>query len=79
MLPPRVRWSYVGQMNVSRSRVALVANMGLLYAIGGYDGCNNLSTVEIYNPDTDNWVLVSSMCAHEGGVGVGVIPCPKER
>uniref|UniRef100_A0A6A7FTI1 Kelch-like protein diablo n=3 Tax=Hirondellea gigas TaxID=1518452 RepID=A0A6A7FTI1_9CRUS len=73
------KWSYVASMNVSRSRVALVANMGLLYAIGGYDGCNNLSTVEVYNPETDSWSFISSMCAHEGGVGVGVIPCPQER
>ncbi|XP_018016317.1 kelch-like protein 18 [Hyalella azteca] len=77
--PITSKWSFVAPMNVSRSRVALVANMGLLYAIGGYDGCNNLSTVEVYNPETDKWDFISSMCAHEGGVGVGVIPCPTER
>jgi kelch-like protein 18 len=35
-------------MNVTRSRVALVSNMGCLWAIGGYDGMKNLSTVEVY-------------------------------
>lgn len=34
-------------MNVKRSRVALCANMGKLWAIGGYDGESNLSTVSI--------------------------------
>jgi kelch-like protein 18 len=61
-------------MNVMRSRVALVANAGKLWAIGGYDGVSNLSTVESYDPDTNTWSFVASMCAHEGGVGVGVVP-----
>ena len=60
-------------MTVRRSRVALVANMGKLWAIGGYDGDSNLSTVEVYDPDTNSWSFAAPMCAHEGGVGVGVI------
>lgn len=36
---PKARtWSFIAPMNVKRSRVALVANCGKLYAIGGYDG-----------------------------------------
>ena len=69
-----LRWSYVSSMNVTRSRVALVADMDRLWAIGGYDGMKNLSTVEMYNPETDTWSFVASMESHEGGVGVGVIP-----
>ena len=77
-------------MNVTRSRVALVADMDRLWAIGGYDGMKNLSTVsvrntqvstlqllfqvEMYNPEEDSWSFVASMESHEGGVGVGVIP-----
>uniref|UniRef100_A0A1B6L363 Kelch-like protein diablo n=1 Tax=Graphocephala atropunctata TaxID=36148 RepID=A0A1B6L363_9HEMI len=68
------KWKFVASMNVMRSRVALVANMGKLWAIGGYDGVSNLSTVEAYDPTTDSWSFVATMCAHEGGVGVGVIP-----
>ena len=34
-------------MNVTRSRVALVADMDRLWAIGGYDGMKNLSTVRV--------------------------------
>lgn len=68
------KWSYIAPMNVTRSRVALVANCGKLYAIGGYDGTSNLSTVEMYSPESNRWTFVASMCAHEGGVGVGVIP-----
>ncbi|XP_074652354.1 kelch-like protein 18 [Tubulanus polymorphus] len=70
-------WSYVAPMKVKRSRVALVSNCGRLYAVGGYDGVTNLNSTEMYNPDTNMWTTVASMCAHEGGVGVGVIPlCP---
>uniref|UniRef100_A0A1B6DBJ8 Kelch-like protein diablo n=1 Tax=Clastoptera arizonana TaxID=38151 RepID=A0A1B6DBJ8_9HEMI len=71
------KWRYVASMNVMRSRVALVANMGKLWAIGGYDGVSNLPTVEVYDPATDSWSFVAAMCAHEGGVGVGVIPICK--
>lgn len=46
------------------------ANMGKLWAIGGYDGESNLSTVEVYDPEADSWTFVASMCAHGGGVGV---------
>ena len=69
-----IRWEYVAPMNVMRSRAALVSNMGKLWAIGGYDGMTNLSTVEVYDPETNSWSFAASMCAHEGGVGVGVIP-----
>ena len=61
-------------MNVKRSRVALVANCGKLFAIGGYDGFTNLNTVEIYDPEKNVWVFAANMTAHEGGVGVGVVP-----
>ncbi|GLG94694.1 hypothetical protein R5R35_004288 [Gryllus longicercus] len=72
--PATNEWRFVAPMNVMRSRVALVANMGKLWAIGGYDGVSNLSSVEVYDPNMDTWSFVASMCAHEGGVGVGVIP-----
>ncbi|XP_042899946.1 kelch-like protein 18 isoform X2 [Parasteatoda tepidariorum] len=72
--PSTKQWKYIAPMNVMRSRVALAANFGKLYAIGGYDGTTNLNSVEVYNPETNRWEFVASMCAHEGGVGVGVIP-----
>lgn len=72
--PATKQWAFIASMNVMRSRVALVSNCGKLYAIGGYDGVTNLSTVEVYNPEANQWDFVASMCAHEGGVGVGVIP-----
>ena len=63
----------MSSMNVTRSRVALVADMDRLWAIGGYDGMKNLSTVEMYNPETDTWSFVASMESQEGAVGVGLM------
>ena len=72
--PVTNKWSKVADMNMKRSRVALVANCGKLYAIGGYDGSTNLSSVEMFDPETLTWTLARPMCAHEGGVGVAVVP-----
>ncbi|KAG8234651.1 hypothetical protein J437_LFUL006539 [Ladona fulva] len=68
------RWMMVRPMGVTRSRVALVSGGGFLWAVGGYDGAANLSTMETYDPRADAWTFAASMCAHEGGVGVGVLP-----
>jgi len=67
----------VASMNMTRSRVALVANAGKLWAIGGYNRCLNLPTVEVYDPKADCWKFAASMSACEGGVGVGVIAIQK--
>ncbi|XP_021962419.2 kelch-like protein 18 isoform X3 [Folsomia candida] len=67
-------WTECSPMKMMRSRVALVANMDKLWAIGGYDGVTNLSSVECYDPAKNEWTDAPPMCAHEGGVGVGVIP-----
>ncbi|XP_022916933.1 kelch-like protein 18 [Onthophagus taurus] len=74
--PNTNKWAFVAPMNDQRSRVALTANMGKLWAVGGYDGVSNLTSMEVYDPTTDTWTFASSMIAHEGGVGVGVISLP---
>ena len=40
----------------------------------GYDGENNLSTVECYDPKANRWEFYEPMNVHEGGVGVGLVP-----
>jgi hypothetical protein len=39
-----------------------------------YDGASNLATMEVYDVDEDRWEMSASLTAHEGGVGIGVIP-----
>jgi len=42
----------------------------LLYAIGGFDGKDRLSSVECYHPENDEWTMVSSMKCSRSGAGV---------
>lgn len=39
----------IAPMSVTRSRVALAANAGKLWAVGGYDGTANLSMLFLIN------------------------------
>ena len=55
-------------------RVGVVAIANQIYAIGGYDGLSNLSSVEVYNVDEKEWGAAAPMNRHQGGVGVAVIP-----
>ncbi len=86
--PDTDEWTTLASMNVKRSRVSLVANCGRLYAVGGYDGNTNLASMEVYaggcvgahastqvySPEEGVWRFAASMVAHEGGVGIGVVP-----
>ena len=40
----------------------------------GYDGENNLKSMECYDPKADRWEFHEPLTAHEGGVGVGLMP-----
>ena len=55
-----------------RVGVAVLSNQ--IYAIGGYDGLTNLSSVEVYCPDSEDWKPAPSLTRHQGGVAVAVIP-----
>lgn len=55
-----------------RVGVAVLSNQ--IYAIGGYDGLANLSSVEVYNPETEEWKPAPPLMRHQGGVVVAVIP-----
>ena len=68
------KWTLVAPMNVKRSRVALVANCGKLYAIGGYDGFTNLNTVEIYGPREERMELRAQYDRPWGRGGRGCQP-----
>jgi len=42
----------------------------LLYAIGGFDGEERLSSVECYHPENNEWTMVSPMKCTRSGAGV---------
>lgn len=41
----------------------------LLYAVGGYDGANRLSSCECYNPERNEWKTMASMKTLRSGAG----------
>ncbi|KAB5529890.1 hypothetical protein DKX38_019971 [Salix brachista] len=55
-------WRKLASMNVARYEFACAEVNGKVYVVGGYgvDG-DSLSSVEMYNPDTDKWILIESL------------------
>ncbi|KAJ8758867.1 hypothetical protein K2173_002646 [Erythroxylum novogranatense] len=55
-------WSKLSNMNVARYDFACAEVDGKIYAVGGYgmDG-DSLSSVEVYDPDSDKWTLIESL------------------
>lgn len=45
----------------------------ILGQVGGFDGSSGLSTAEKYDPATQEWRLIASMCTRRSSVGVGVL------
>lgn len=53
--PARNDWKMLGSMTSSRSNAGVAMLGDTIYAVGGFDGNEFLNTVEVYNPDTDEW------------------------
>lgn len=53
--------------------VCVYVSTGKLYAVGGYDGASRqcLSTVEEYDPVTNQWCYVADMSTRRSGAGTG--------
>lgn len=63
-----------GFMPVSQAPSSATLSVpGKLYAVGGYDGASRqcLSTVEQYNPATNEWTYVADMSTRRSGAGTG--------
>eukprot|EP00966_Prymnesium_polylepis_P302784 6994873-Prymnesium_polylepis.1 len=50
-------------MTVRRSRVAAAVVGGKIYVSGGFDGSNQLSSVEVYDPARSVWEAAPLMAA----------------
>lgn len=48
-------------MHCCRCYVSVAELNGFIYAMGGFDGVNRLSSVERYDPQTNQWTLITSM------------------
>ena len=65
-------WVYVASLNVARSRPGVAALNGKLYAVGGYNGSEHLSSVECYDPLLDRWQLIEAMATPRNSPAVAV-------
>lgn len=55
------RWELAEAMSILRSRVGVAVLNNKLYAFGGYNGIERLSSVEVFDPATKSWNIVSPM------------------
>lgn len=44
-----------------------------MYICGGFDGTSSLNSVEMFEPETDEWTMISSMEKHRSAAGVVVL------
>ncbi len=66
-------WTSVVAMNCRRSGVGLSVVSGKLFAIGGFDGCSYLKSVEWLDVTSNQWFLATNMNYRRLGCGVGVL------
>lgn len=76
MVPPRYdperdQWQLVAPMLTRRIGVGVAVINRLLYAVGGFDGANRLSSCESYNPERDEWKTMAPMNTVRSGAGEG--------
>ncbi|XP_078493127.1 kelch-like protein 13 [Ciona intestinalis] len=58
---PLNKWIQLKPMKIARLSHCLVAHNGHLYSLGGYDGKQELCSVERYDPSSDEWKDVAPM------------------
>lgn len=64
------KWSDIAPMKEARCEFGLTAWNGNLYAFGGWVGSDMGSSVEVYEPVSDEWALVGNMPEPRFGMGV---------
>ena len=67
------QWISVAPMMTPRAWPAAGVLNNKLIVLGGFDGANRLSSVEIYDPEEDRWKHVSHMNIRRAGCGGAVI------
>jgi len=55
------KWEQIADLNIPRRALSAVALPDGIYAIGGFDGQNYLSSIEKYDEAKNEWTFISSM------------------
>ncbi|KAH6940664.1 hypothetical protein HPB50_004083 [Hyalomma asiaticum] len=66
----------VAPLNTRRSALSAAVLDGKIYALGGYDGQEYLSTVEVYDPATNVWTTGPPMPSCKSGQASCSSPAP---
>jgi len=67
-------WIALAPMSSPRDNFAAIVLSGQIYAIGGWDGSQNLSSVEVYSPTTNSWSVAPSLPRAEQAMGAAAGP-----
>lgn len=59
-------WTLLPSMAAKRGSHSIAVLREALYAVGGHDGNNLTSTVEIYDPRANSWRIGSPFCVARG-------------
>lgn len=57
---------------LGRYQAGVCSMNGCVWAVGGCDGWNCLTSVEIYHPQTDTWSFAPGMITARRGCGIAV-------
>ena len=71
--PSTDQWIAVASMMTPRAWPAAGVLNNKIVVLGGFDGANRLSSVEIYDPEEDRWKHVCHMNIRRAGCGGAVI------
>lgn len=71
--PSAMQWLSVSTLFSPRAWAGGAILKNKIFVIGGFDGVNRLTSVEMYNPEDDSWEQVSNMNCARAGCGVAVL------
>ncbi|XP_065053298.1 kelch-like protein 17 isoform X2 [Rhopilema esculentum] len=67
------KWFMIAPMSSRRARLGVGSAFGMVYAVGGFDGSQDLASVEMYNPKSNKWVSSAPMGTRRSSLGVDVL------
>src|SRR5689334_3015340 len=66
-------WRSKAPVSSARSEVSAIQFDGLIYAVGGWNGCTPDNTVEVYDPSADTWTPKAPLPTARGNIALAVL------
>ena len=62
------QWTFIKPLHSPRSALAAVSfKCGRVLALGGYNGVDFVSTIEMLDPNTGEWIVIGNMTSERSG------------